>query len=126
MTTKQVMKLLLFNVEKQAAINTNPYLQQSTTIIDFDGAGLSNMSIDMIKEVRGLLETCYIDLLGRQMLTRTVWAVPQVWRVVKLFLKQDVIDKTFFYSESEYKQELLKHIDKKQLPKNFGGSAPKV
>jgi hypothetical protein len=41
-------------------------------------------------------------------------------------MPEEVTSRVFMFSGNEHKKGLLKYVAKDQIPKNFGGSAPKV
>lgn len=123
--TAQYVRYLMWMMEELQRKNTNPYLAEQLVIIDFEGVGFSNVSVDLIKSVAAVLQACYSGLLHKQLLINTSFLVSTTWNVVKLFVREEVRDRTFFYSD-DFKPELKKMIEKSQIPKNYGGKGPKI
>ena len=71
-----------------------------------------------------IMEDCYPQLLEAGFIAnaREWFQVP--WRIIKPFLPKRVVSKTDFIAPAKNEKELqilLKYVDKKNLPKKFGG-----
>lgn len=64
-------------------------------------------------------------MLHKQLFINTSFIVSTTWKVVKIFVREEIRERTFFYS-NDFKSELKKMVDKKQIPKNYGGKGPKI
>ena len=71
-----------------------------------------------------IMEDCYPQLLQSMLIANTPPWVQVPWRIVRPFLPKRFVSKTDFIAPDKNEKELkkiLKHIEKKYLPKKFGG-----
>lgn len=88
--TREYVRYLMFMMEEIQRQNKNPYLAEQLVVIDFDNIGFSNVSVDLLRAIVPVLQACYSGLLHRQMLINTSFIVTTTWKVVKLFVRQEI------------------------------------
>jgi hypothetical protein len=80
--TRDALRYLMYTMKIQSEASQNPYLEEQVAVFDFEGAGVKNINIGMIREVEAMLANCYPDLLNKQIFIRTGWLVAQTWNIV--------------------------------------------
>ena len=71
-----------------------------------------------------IMEDCYPQLLQMVLIANAPVWVQVPWRIIKPFLPKRVVSKTDFIAPAKNEKELqilLKYVEKKYLPKKFGG-----
>lgn len=99
------------------------YLEQSCTILDLKGVGLSSFKsvYTLVQQVSHISQNCYPEMLGRMFIVNAPFLFTGVWVLVKPMLDEVTVNKISILGSS-YQAELLKFIDKENLPDFLGGS----
>lgn len=95
-----------------------------TNVLDMEGVSLS------IKDLLPILNFVtdqdlkyYPETLGQTIVLNAPSFAPMMWGLIQKFLDPEVAKKVVILSY-DYKEELLKRIDKASVPKQFGGENP--
>lgn len=93
-----------------------------TTILDLNGLGLSHTyALPMLQKATELDVKYYPELVSKIFVVNAPWIAPTVYEAIKRFLDESLKSK-FVVLGSNFKEELLKHIDADQLPEEYGGT----
>ena len=97
---------------------------QFLNILDLNGATFSSLSkgYQLTASVNNIVQKHFPDAMGKMFIINTPWIFYQIWSVAKkLLLEERIIEKIQVLGH-DYKAELLKVIDEKNLPNYLGGS----
>ncbi|KAF8173762.1 CRAL-TRIO domain-containing protein [Mycena galopus ATCC 62051] len=99
-------------------------VETSLTILDLGGVSLSNFIRvkDYIAATTYIGQNYYPECMGAFYIINAPWAFTAVWAAIKPWLDEVTVKKVHILGgPSAYKPELLAQIEKKALPKQFGG-----
>lgn len=98
-------------------------LETCCTIMDLKGVGITKVSsvYSYVKEASALSQNYYPERLGKLYLINAPWGFSSVFSVVKGFLDPVTVSKIHVLG-SGYQAELLKQVDKENLPVVVGGT----
>ncbi|TPX33606.1 hypothetical protein SmJEL517_g03587 [Synchytrium microbalum] len=114
----------LINFRLQAcSIKAGRHLEQSCTILDLKGVGLSSFKsvYTLVQQVSTISQNYYPEMLGRMFIVNAPFLFTGVWALVKPMLDEVTVNKISILGAS-YQEELLKAIEKDNLPDFLGGS----
>lgn len=121
-STQSQIKYLVYCMEN-AIFNLPPEQEQMVWLIDFNGFGMSNISIKSTKETAHILQDHYPERLGLAILYNPPKLFEPFWKVVKPFLEPKTANKVkFVYSDDANTKSIMEslfYIDK--LESAFGG-----
>ena len=55
-------------------------------IFDFDGAGVSNISVSLIRELKEVADPCFPKLMHKLFMLNAGWTIEKFWGVVSIFM----------------------------------------
>ncbi|XP_054710618.1 motile sperm domain-containing protein 2-like isoform X2 [Uloborus diversus] len=89
-----------------------------TVIMSCEGAGLSNLDLDLIKFLITLFRSYYPDSLAHILIYEFPWILNPAWKIIKAWLPQDFVEKIKFVN----KTSLLEYVTTDCLPVDMGGT----
>jgi len=101
---------------------------QYTVVIDFAGAGLSQVGstfYDMMKQTSHIDQMFYPERVFRIIAINTPWLFNVVWKAVKNFMDKDTLAK-FKFCSTNYVSEIAEVINLSELPQDYGGTLPPI
>ena len=99
-------------------------IEQTLTILDFEGFGMSLMSKKMyglIQKGSGIMQDNYPECLGQMFIINAPFVFTAVYAIVKNFVDEKTRKKIQIVSSSYTQSTLLEHVDEEQLPVFLGG-----
>jgi hypothetical protein len=99
-------------------------IEQSLTILDMDGIGVSILSgktKEFVKIASDIGQNYYPEMLGTMFLINTSFLFSAVWSIVKGFIDEKTRNK-INVEKSSYAKKLLELVESDNLPKLFGGN----
>ncbi|KAI9209311.1 CRAL-TRIO domain-containing protein [Polychytrium aggregatum] len=99
-----------------------PSVFQICIVMDLEGAGIGNMSLEMMPQFFELFTKQYPMLLGPVRILNYGWVHAGIWTVVKPSLSADAKNRISFVS----KDELRTFIAADQIPQEYGGLSSAV
>jgi hypothetical protein len=99
-------------------------IEQSLTIIDVDGLGLSILSGDVkkfLKLAADVAQNYYPEMLGQMVIINSGFFFSALWSIVKGFIDEKT-SKKILVEKSKYKTKLLELVDADNLPSFLGGN----
>ncbi|KAH8917759.1 hypothetical protein BT69DRAFT_1286334 [Atractiella rhizophila] len=90
---------------------------QMVLIVDLDGAGMSNMEVELLPFFLDLLRSHFPGMVGAIFILNYGWMYSGVWQVMKKLLPQSVIARILFPKTPE----LLEFFEPSNLLKRHGG-----
>ena len=129
-TEERMMKYYIKGYERSmnfrlpaASKASGKLIEQSFTILDMEGIGLSMMAgktKEFVKIASDLGQNYYPEMLGCMYLINTSFFFSAVWAVVQGFI-DDKTRKKIHVERSGYAKKLLELIDAENLPSILGG-----
>ena len=97
-------------------------IENGFTIIDLKGVPLSqfNQVRKMLGSLSAIASDYYPETLGKMFVINAPTLFTAVWSIVKNMLDEHTVSKIHILG-SNYKQQLLAHVDAANLPKFYGG-----
>jgi hypothetical protein len=129
-TAERMLQNLVVEYEKLAdprlpacSRKAGSLLETCCTIMDLKGVGLSKVSsvYSYVKEASAISQNYYPERLGKLYIINAPWGFSSVFSVVKGFLDPVTVQKIHVLG-SGYLPELLKQVDKENLPEIIGGT----
>jgi hypothetical protein len=98
-------------------------LETCCTIMDLKGVGVSKFSsvYNYVSQASTISQNYYPERLGKLFLINAPWGFSTVWSIIKGWLDPVTVKKIHILS-SDYKKELMSHVDPESLPIAFGGT----
>lgn len=118
----------MYTLEKALdSIDKSSGVDQLVFLIDFTGFRISQLpSVDLSKEVVGILNDHYTDILAKAYMLDAPRFFDAAWRLVRMMLHPQTAEKVEFIQTSDKAQlaRLLEHIPAAYLEENLGGTSP--
>lgn len=125
-STKAAQEYTLYTMEKaMLSIDKSRGKDQLVFLVDFSGFSITQVpSMDLSKEVVGILNDHYTDILAKAYMLDAPSYFDAVWKFVKVMLHPLTASKVEFINTSNKKQlaKLLEHIPAECLEESLGGS----
>jgi hypothetical protein len=99
-------------------------IEQGFSILDLTGVSMSVLSGDVkdfIKMATGIGQNYYPEMLGKLFMINTSTMFKLIWSIVKGFVDKKTRNKMTVL-KGDYLEELLKYVDKDNLPSFLGGN----
>jgi len=129
-TAERMLQNLVVEYEKLAdprlpacSRKAGSLLETCCTIMDLKGVGLGKVSsvYAYVKEASAISQNYYPERLGKLYIINAPWGFSSVFSVVKGFLDPVTVQKIHVLGTG-YLPELLKQVDKENLPEVVGGT----
>lgn len=130
-TTERMMRYHVYEYEKllqyrlpACSLKAGRQIEQSLTILDFNGAALSQFSsvYSIVSEVSTIAQNYYPEMLGKMYIINAPMLFTAVWTLVKQLLDEVTVSKIEILGYN-YKDALLQAIDAENLPVSLGGTS---
>lgn len=125
-STKAAQEYTLYTMEKAIlSIDKTKGKDQLVFLVDFTGFSITQVpSMDLSKEVVGILNDHYTDILAKAYMLDAPSYFDAVWKFVKVLLHPQTASKVEFIQTSKKKDlaKLLEHIPAEFLEENLGGA----
>ncbi|TFK53555.1 CRAL/TRIO domain-containing protein [Heliocybe sulcata] len=95
---------------------------QCVLVIDLKGAGIKNLSVDLLTWYLREVHPRYPGLVAAAFVLNYGWAHSGVWNVAKHTLPETILTRVFFPTT----EELLSFFSPSSLPEDFGGNLPAI
>ena len=122
-TKLQVGERIMQLLDQQTRKLQKP-IEGMTVIVDLDNVGPSLLwgpAMQMIAHMGKVTQDNYPEVVKRSFIVNAPRIFPLLWRMIRPLLSEDMKRKVCILG-SDYKKELLQHIDADQLPAFLGGS----
>ncbi|GAA5896949.1 hypothetical protein JCM6882_007314 [Rhodosporidiobolus microsporus] len=113
----EVGRRYLTDLSRQAGEENDPKLQM-VLIVDLEGAGMSNLEVELLPFFTDLLKNHFPGMVGGLFVLNYGWAYAGMWQLAKRVLPQTALDRILFPS----KEELLEFFAEDHLLVEHGGS----
>ena len=103
-------------------------IEQITLVVDAAGWGMHLATRDMIEFIKGIVaidNAHYPERMGQMLVVNAPWSLSGMWQMVSVLLEPITRAKIqIISSESLWKQKLFEIVDRRVVPRSFGGEAP--
>ncbi|XP_015908629.2 motile sperm domain-containing protein 2 isoform X3 [Parasteatoda tepidariorum] len=89
-----------------------------SVIMSCEGAGLSNLDLDLIKFLITLFRSYYPDSLAHILIYEFPWILNPAWKIIKAWLPEDFVEKIKFVN----KTTVQNFVTAENLPVDMGGT----
>ena len=119
------MEHLVRLTEESSARHGQP-IEAISVIMDMKGIGFQHREcLSIMKRVARMDADNYPERMGRSYIINAPWIFHSLWRVARLFLDPDTLNK-FVILDASQLDKLLDYIDADQLPEEYGGTVKGV
>ncbi|GAA5932149.1 hypothetical protein JCM3775_004251 [Rhodotorula graminis] len=112
----EIGRRYLTDLSRRAAEGGDPKLQ-IVVIVDLEGAGMSNLEMELLPFFLDLLRSHFPGMVGAIFVLNYGWAYAGMWQLAKRVLPNTALERILFPS----KAELLEFFDEKHLLVEHGG-----
>lgn len=95
-TTEERMQRFMFYILEKAVAQMLPGVEQYTIIADFTGSGMGNVNVSQVKKLIPVVQDYYTERMHKLYSVNTPFALRAVWKVIKLFMAKETIEKVFY------------------------------
>ncbi|BGP05337.1 hypothetical protein JCM10049v2_001142 [Rhodotorula toruloides] len=113
----EVGRRYLSDMSRRAGDDQDPKLQM-VVIVDLDGAGMSNLEVELLPFFLDLLKNHFPGMVGAIFVLNYGWAYAGMWQLAKRVLPNTALERILFPS----KEELLEFFDEDHLLVEHGGN----
>ncbi|BGP22182.1 hypothetical protein JCM10295v2_001060 [Rhodotorula toruloides] len=113
----EVGRRYLSDLSRRAREEHDPKLQM-VVIVDLDGAGMSNLEVELLPFFLDLLKNHFPGMVGAIFVLNYGWAYAGMWQLAKRVLPNTALERILFPS----KEELLEFFDEDHLLVEHGGN----
>jgi hypothetical protein len=120
---KEYERLLKYRLPACSTV-ANKIIEQSLTIIDVEGLGISLVTGEVkkfLKLAANVGQNYYPEMLGQMVIINSGFFFKALWTIVRGFIDEKTVKKIII-EKSKYKEKLLELIDEENLPSFLGGS----